>query len=173
VTLLQRFLTVDDNKNFKEKNIIFADSVFPRLFPLTVKEGSIQRAFSEPGFAVLTQSAATRYFGNESGHRQKNPLRRTHRPAGRSHRSGRSIQYTFALSGADILSFHDPPAHREFPSRSMGMHANGFAYIGLPGQGQVNRTRPSSAPSQTSTSTTQKQRRRGSLPFATLTRHPL
>ena len=33
-----------DNKNFKETNIVFADSVFPRLFPLTVKEGSIQRA---------------------------------------------------------------------------------------------------------------------------------
>ncbi len=55
-----------DNKNFKETNVVFADSVFPRLFPLTVKEGSIQRAFTEPGFAVLTKSTATRYFGKES-----------------------------------------------------------------------------------------------------------
>ena len=47
----------------KEKNIVFADSVFPRLFPLTVVEGSIDRAFREPGFAVLTESTANRFFG--------------------------------------------------------------------------------------------------------------
>jgi len=32
-----------------EKKIVFVDSVFPRVFPLTVKEGSLTRAFSEPG----------------------------------------------------------------------------------------------------------------------------
>ncbi len=54
------------DKKFKEKNIIFADSVFPKLFPLTVKSGSLQRALAEPGFAILTEKTAERYFGKEN-----------------------------------------------------------------------------------------------------------
>lgn len=49
---------------FKEMNIVFADSLFPRLFPLQVLEGSIIRAFSEPGFVVLTKREAQRFFGS-------------------------------------------------------------------------------------------------------------
>ena len=44
------------NKKFKEQNIVFADSVFPKLFSLTVKQGSITRALAEPNFAILTCS---------------------------------------------------------------------------------------------------------------------
>ncbi len=47
----------------KEKGVVFVDSVFPRIFPLTVREGSIDRAFKEPGFVVLTESTAKRFFG--------------------------------------------------------------------------------------------------------------
>src|SRR6185295_12576722 len=43
-----------DDKLFKEKNIVFADSVFPKLFSLNVQRGGIQRALSEPGFVILT-----------------------------------------------------------------------------------------------------------------------
>ncbi len=52
------------NKKFKEESIIFADSVFPKLFPLKVKQGSIKRALSEPGFAILTETTARKFFGN-------------------------------------------------------------------------------------------------------------
>ena len=48
-----------DNKKFKEQNIVFADSVFPKLFPLTVKQGSIQRALAEPGFTILNRNNRT------------------------------------------------------------------------------------------------------------------
>jgi len=129
-----------DNKNFKETNIVLADSVFPRLFPLTVKEGSIARAFSEPGFAVLTQSAASRYFGKES-------------PIGKKIRFSGLMDLQVAAVVQDAPSNTHLPYHVLIPYLSMnaqliggfsldrwGMHANGFVYIGLPGQSQVNRT---------------------------------
>ena len=129
-----------DNKNFEETNIVLADSVFPRLFPLTVKEGSIQRAFSEPGFAVLTQSAATRYFGNESA-------------IGKKIRFAGLMDLQVAAVVQDAPSNTHLPYHVLIPYLSMdkqliggfpldqwGMHANGFVYMGLPGQGQINRT---------------------------------
>lgn len=59
------FISLADKK-FKEKNIIFADSVFPKLFALDVKEGDLYPALTETGFAVLTESAAKRYFGQEA-----------------------------------------------------------------------------------------------------------
>jgi putative ABC transport system permease protein len=43
--------------------VVFADSVFPRLFPLEVRAGSLQHALSEKGYAVLTASMARRLFG--------------------------------------------------------------------------------------------------------------
>src|ERR1700733_14407988 len=52
-------------KKFKEENIVFADSVFLKLFPLAMKEGEIKRALAAPGFAVLTATTARRFFGNE------------------------------------------------------------------------------------------------------------
>ncbi|GGB23054.1 ABC transporter permease [Puia dinghuensis] len=48
----------------KETKVVFADSVFPKLWPLAVKAGSLARAFAEPGFCVLPESTARRYFGN-------------------------------------------------------------------------------------------------------------
>ena len=53
------------DKKFKEKNIIFADSVFPKLFPLHVKRGSIKTALMQPGFAILPEETAHKFFGNE------------------------------------------------------------------------------------------------------------
>ncbi|HEY4111238.1 ABC transporter permease, partial [Puia sp.] len=53
-------------QTLKETRIVFGDSVFPRVFPLTIKDGSLARAFSEPGFCVLTESTARRYFGKEA-----------------------------------------------------------------------------------------------------------
>jgi ABC-type antimicrobial peptide transport system permease subunit len=49
-----------------EKKTVFVDSVFPKLFPVDVKEGSLERAFSEPGFCALTESTAQKYYGRES-----------------------------------------------------------------------------------------------------------
>ncbi|HEY4334414.1 MAG TPA: ABC transporter permease [Puia sp.] len=60
----QREMTVlVGEQTLKETQVIFVDSMFPRVFALPVKDGSLARAFSEPGYCVLTESTARKYFG--------------------------------------------------------------------------------------------------------------
>src|SRR5579871_4772404 len=129
-----------DNKKFKEKNIIFADSVFPKLFPLTVKKGSIQRALAEPGFAILTEKTAERFFKNED-------------PIGKRIKLANLVDLEVAAVVADapvnthlpynmLLSYRCMRA--EFlggiPVDQWGVHSNGFTYIGLQGVNKVKNT---------------------------------
>jgi ABC-type antimicrobial peptide transport system permease subunit len=119
-------------KKFSENSVIFADSVFPKLFPLVVKAGSLQRCLSEPGFAVLTQTLATKYFGHE--------------PA-----IGKRIRYQNLLDLEIAAVIADPPANSHlpfsmlisypsirpeviggFPLDTWSLRANGFVYIALP-----------------------------------------
>jgi putative ABC transport system permease protein len=119
-------------KKFSENNVVFADSAFPRLFKLDVKAGSLQRALSEPGFAVLTQTLATKYFGHE--------------PA-----VGKRIRYQNLLDLEIAAVIADPPANSHlpysmlisypsmrpeiiggFPLNQWSLHAAGFVYMGLP-----------------------------------------
>jgi putative ABC transport system permease protein len=58
------FVTIGEKK-MKENNIVFADSVFPLLFTLKVQKGNLAKALSQPGFAVLTQSSAKKYFSKD------------------------------------------------------------------------------------------------------------
>jgi putative ABC transport system permease protein len=125
------------DKKFKEKFIVFADSVFPRLFPLSVKEGSIRRALAEPGFVILTETAAHRYFGQEGavGKRIKlanlidlevaavvaDPPSNTHLP------------YHMLVSYPSLI----PPLLGNMPLNQWSLTAEGFVYIGLPGANQV------------------------------------
>ncbi len=83
-------------KKFSENSVIFADSVFPKIFPLTILSGSLQRALSEPGFAVLTQTLATKYFGHE--------------PA-----IGKRIRYQNLLDLEIAAVIADPPANSHLP----------------------------------------------------------
>jgi putative ABC transport system permease protein len=119
-------------KKFSENSVIFADSVFPKIFPLTILSGSLQRALSEPGFAVLTQTLATKYFGHE--------------PA-----IGKRIRYQNLLDLEIAAVIADPPANSHlpysmlisypsmrpeiiggFPLDQWSLRANGFVYIALP-----------------------------------------
>lgn len=52
-------------KKVREEKIIFADSVFPRLFPVSVIKGNINKALTQPGFVLLTDKTAKKYFGAE------------------------------------------------------------------------------------------------------------
>lgn len=54
-----------DQQVVKAGKIVYADSVFPRLFPQQVRMGSLSRAFAEPNFGVLTERAAQRFFGSD------------------------------------------------------------------------------------------------------------
>ncbi len=128
------------NKKFKEQNIVFADSVFPKLFQLTVKQGEIKRALAEPGFAILTAKTAQRYFGNENaiGKRIKlanfidlevaavidNVPANTHLP--------------FNM----LVSYRSLKPHLigDMPLDQWGLIAGGFVYIGLPDGNGVKAT---------------------------------
>ena len=126
-----------DNKKFKEHDIVFADSVFPRLFPLTVKQGSIQRALSEPGFTILTEETAHKYFGN------KNPIGKRIKIANlvdlqvaavigdapaNSH-----LPYNMLISYASLK----PEFIGGFPLDQWGLNASGFTYIGVSNQNET------------------------------------
>ncbi len=131
------------NKKFNEEKIVFADSVFPRLFPLTLKAGSLHRALAEPGFVVLTVSTAKKYFGQQD---QNNAI-------------GKRIRYANSVDLEVAAVIADPPANThlpfvmlvsypsltphligDFPLNQWGLHANGYVYIGLPGADRVRRT---------------------------------
>jgi putative ABC transport system permease protein len=125
------------DKKFKEKYIVFADSVFPRLFPLSVKEGSIRRALAEPGFVILTETAAQRYFGKEEA-------------VGKRIKLANLIDLEVAAVVADPppnthLPYHilvsypslKPALIGNLPLNQWSLTAEGFVYIGLPGANQV------------------------------------
>jgi putative ABC transport system permease protein len=120
-----------ETKNFKEENIVFADSVFPKLFPLTVKQGSIQRALSERGFTILTEETAHKFFGNENA-------------IGKRIKIGNSVDLEVAAIVADappnshlpynmLISYPSltPGFIGGFPLDKWGLNAAGFTYIGL------------------------------------------
>ncbi len=126
-----------DNKKFKETNIVFADSVFPRLFPLTVKQGSIRRALAEPGFAILTEHIARKYFGNEN-------------PVGRRIKISNLVDLEIAAVINDAPTDGHLPYNMLIPYASLkpefiggfpldqwSINADGFTYIGLAGPGEV------------------------------------
>ncbi|MBN9382130.1 MAG: ABC transporter permease [Chitinophagaceae bacterium] len=129
-------VTVGDKK-FTEFNIIFADSVFPRMFPMQVKAGSLQRALADPGFGILTEKTAHRYFGNTD-------------PIGQRIKVANLIDLQVAAVVAD------PPSNTHipysmlvpygnmnraliggFPIDSWSVTAEGYAYIGLSGENKV------------------------------------
>lgn len=55
-----------DDKNFTEEKIFYADSNFFNFFGYKLLEGDPQTVLREPNSVVLTQSIATKYFGNDS-----------------------------------------------------------------------------------------------------------
>lgn len=120
-----------DNKKFKESNIVFADSVFPKLFPLTVKQGSIKTALSDPGFTILTEETAHKFFGSQN-------------PIGRRIKIGNLVDLQVAAVVANVPgNTHLPynmlisyPSFRAefiggFPLNQWGLNSSGFTYVGL------------------------------------------
>ncbi len=119
-------------KKFNEKNVLFADSVFPKIFPVNVLSGSLRRALAEPGFVVLTQFLAAKYFGHDQA-------------------VGKRIRYQNHLDLEIAAVIADPPANTHlpycmlisypsltpkdiggFPLDQWPLRASGYAYIALP-----------------------------------------
>lgn len=128
------------DKKFKETNIIFADSVFPKLFHLSVKKGSIQRALAEPGFVILTEKTAQHYFGKED-------------VVGRRIKLANLVDLEVAAVVADAPANSHLPYNLLVPYLSLkpefiaglpldewGVLSHGFTYIGLSGNNKVKRT---------------------------------
>jgi putative ABC transport system permease protein len=126
-----------DDKKFKETNIIFADSVFPKLFPLTVKKGSINRALGEPGFVILTETTAHKYFGEQNA-------------IGKRIKIANLVDLEVAAVVADapvnthlpynmLISFASlkPEFIGGFPIDQWGLNAEGYTYIGLSNKNKI------------------------------------
>lgn len=54
------------NEKYQEDNIIFADSAFFEMFTFPLAQGAPSDVLSNPFSMVITESAAIKYFGNES-----------------------------------------------------------------------------------------------------------
>jgi putative ABC transport system permease protein len=115
----------------KEKNVVFADSIFPRLFPTPLKEGSLTRALRNKGLVALTQSTAEKYFGHTEA-------------VGKRIRIGNTMELEVAAVVAD------PPANTHLPYHMIvgypsltgdfigglpldqwSLNADGYTYIGF------------------------------------------
>ena len=53
------------DKEFNEPHVLFVDSTFFQIFDYEVSKGDKATALQKPNSVLLTESAATRYFGNE------------------------------------------------------------------------------------------------------------
>jgi putative ABC transport system permease protein len=60
----QDFVKYDD-KQFKEKQLAYADSNFLQLFSIPLTEGDINTALVQPNSIVISKAFAKKYFGNE------------------------------------------------------------------------------------------------------------
>jgi putative ABC transport system permease protein len=127
-----------DDKKFKQQNIVFADSVFPKLFPLTVQQGSISRALGEPGFAILTGETAHKFFGNENAvgkHIKIANLVDLEVAAVIANAPPNShLPYNMLISYASLR----PEFIGGFPLDAWGLNSAGFTYIGLQNQKQLS-----------------------------------
>jgi putative ABC transport system permease protein len=128
-------------KKFKTDNIVFADSVFPSLFHLAVQKGSIVKAFSQPGFVVLTAATAKKYFGNEE------PV-------------GKRIKLENILDVEVAAIIDDAPANSHLPYDMLisypsftsdfisglpidqwGMNISGYTYIGINNKNNIKQVK--------------------------------
>ncbi len=126
-----------DDKKFKEQNIVFADSVFPKLFPLSIQQGSIDKALSEPGFTILTEETAHKFFGNE------NPIGKRIKIANlvdlqvaaviANAPANSHLPYNMLISFASLK----PEFIGGYPLDQWGLNAAGYAYIALSNQNQT------------------------------------
>ncbi|MBD2705224.1 ABC transporter permease [Spirosoma sp. BT702] len=53
-------------KLFQEQNVVFADSTFFAVFPISLRSGDSKKALVAPASVALSASAASRYFGTQN-----------------------------------------------------------------------------------------------------------
>lgn len=134
-----------ENKKFKTENIVFADSIFPKIFSLSVKQGNVQRALAEPGFVILTEATAHKFFGNEDpvGKRIKiaNLIDLQVAAVIANAPANSHLQYNILVPYASLR----PEFIGGLPLDQWGLNASGFTYIGLSSPNKVQQVRASLA----------------------------
>src|SRR5665213_932481 len=137
---LNRGLIAFSNKKFKEENIIFADSVFPSLFPLKVKQGSIKTALAEPGFAILTETTARKFFGNADAvgkrFKMENLVDLQVAAVVADAPSNTHLPYNMLVSFSNLR----PEFIGGLPLDQWGVSSQGFTYIELKNRNEVKHT---------------------------------
>ena len=64
--VLEKALIRYENKSFVEDRIFYADSTYGKVFDLNLLRGNNKTVLSEPNSAVLSESTAKKYFGDEN-----------------------------------------------------------------------------------------------------------
>ena len=127
-------------QTLRQPKVVFADSVFPRVFPLRVTAGSLARAFSEPGFCVLTESTAKRYFGEKGAIGKRLKLN-----------SKIDVQVVAVVADAPVnthLPYQLLVSYKSFGPDFIGgfstdqwsLNASGHVYVALPSEANVAAT---------------------------------
>lgn len=134
-----------ENKKFKTENILFADSIFPKLFSLSVKQGNVQKALAEPGFVILTEATAHKFFGKDDpvGKRIKiaNLVDLQVAAVIANAPANSHLQYNVLISYASLR----PEFIGGLPLDQWGLNASGFTYIGLSSPNKVQQVQASLA----------------------------
>jgi putative ABC transport system permease protein len=116
----------------KERNVVFADSIFPRLFPTQLIEGSLSKTLANKGLVALTLSTAEKYFGHADA-------------VGKRIRISNTLELEVAAVIADPAANTHLPYHMlvgypsmtgdligGMPLNQWSLNADGYTYIGFP-----------------------------------------
>lgn len=126
---------IDDQK-FQEERLIFADSNFLDLFDYgygteLVLMGDAKRSLREPGFALLSEDLAEKYFKGENplGKRMvlNNRLEVEVGAVIRNAPDNTHLRYHMLVSYASLT-----PEYTDFPLDSWGFVSSGYTYVLLP-----------------------------------------
>ncbi len=115
-----------NDRYFKEPGILFADSTFFKVFSFDMVRGNPDKALSGPGKIVLTESAATRYFGQEE------PLGKILKTESRSYMVSGVIKDVPANSHFHfelLISLDD--LRQQYPSVDGRVASNFYSYVKL------------------------------------------
>lgn len=118
-------------KKLKEERIVFADSVFPKLFAVKLVKGNAAAALTQPGFVLLTKKTATHLFGTDEavGKRLKldNVVELEVAAIIEEAPANTHLPYNMIVSFASLK----PEFIANLPLDQWGINSDGFTYIGI------------------------------------------
>lgn len=121
---------INPKKRFKEGRVIFTDPEFIDVFDVKAVEGNIREALKQPYQAVLTETTARKFFGNE------NPLNKTFLYNNEFTITVAGVIKDFPsnthLPASMLLSLSDNPGFTGANTKHYGSVSGGSTFIVLP-----------------------------------------